>query len=129
MLMRAFSIVYRMPSVRRLLWRSWYQFLARRYRDRQWTFMNYGYRPPHGTAPLALHPEDEADRSCIQLYRLVAGAVDLTGRDVLELSSGRGGGASFVFRYLRPRTMVGIDVSPRAVAFSRARHAVPGLSF
>ena len=129
MLMRAFSIVYRMPSVRRLLWRSWYQFLARRYRDPRWTFMNYGYQPPHGVAPLALHPEDEADRSCIQLYVLVAGAVDLTGRDVLELSSGRGGGASFVFRYLRPRRMVGIDVSPLAVAFSRARHAAPGLSF
>lgn len=129
MLMRAFSIAYRMPSVRRLLWRSWYQFLARRYRDRRWTFMNYGYHPPHGMAPLALHPEDEADRSCIQLYGLVAGAADLTGRDVLELSSGRGGGASFVFRYLQPRRMVGIDVSPLAVAFSRARHAVPGLSF
>ena len=129
MLMRAFSIAYGMPPVRRLLWRSWYQFLARRYRDQRWTFMNYGYHPPQGMAPLALHPEDEADRSCIQLYRLVAGAVDLTGRDVLELSSGRGGGASFVFRYLRPRRMVGIDVSPLAVAFSRARHAVPGLSF
>jgi SAM-dependent methyltransferase len=129
MLMRAFSIAYRMPSVRRLLWRSWYQFLARRYRDQRWTFMNYGYHPPHGMAPLALQPEDEADRSCIQLYGLVAGAADLTGRDVLELSSGRGGGASFVFRYFQPRRMVGIDVSPLAVAFSRARHAVPGLSF
>ena len=91
--------------------------------------MNYGYHLLHGAALLALHPEDEAARPCIQLYRLVAGAVDLTGRDVLESSSGRGGGASFVFGYLQPRRMVGIDVSPRAVAFSRAGHGVPGLSF
>jgi len=126
---RLFSIVYRMPQVKRLLWRSWYEFLARRYRDRQWTFMNYGYRPAHGAAALALAPEDEPDRSCIQLYHLVASAVELTGREVLEVGSGRGGGASFVARYHRPSRVVGVDVSPRAVAFCRARHAVPGLSF
>jgi SAM-dependent methyltransferase len=126
---RVFSTFYRMPQVKRLLWRSWYDFLARSYRDRQWTFMNYGYRPPHGTAPLALAAEDEPDRSCIQLYHLVANAVDLTGREVLEIGSGRGGGASFVARHLHPRRMVGVDVSPLAVAYCRARHAVPALSF
>jgi len=126
---RVASIAYRIPSVKRLLWRSWYQFLARQYRDRQWTFMNYGHRSPHGTAALALAPEDEADRSCIQLYKVVAGGVDLTGREVLEVGSGRGGGASFVARYLRPRRVVGVDVSPLSVAFSRGRHAAPGLSF
>ena len=129
MFARAFSIAYRIPSVKRLLWRSWYDLLARRYRDRHWTFMNYGHRPPHGTAPLALAPEDEPDRSCIQLYHLVASAVDLTGREVLEVGSGRGGGASFVARYLRPSRVVGVDVSPLSVAFCRARHAAPGLSF
>jgi ubiquinone/menaquinone biosynthesis C-methylase UbiE len=129
MLARTFSVAYRIPRVKRLLWRAWYQFLARRYQDRRWTFMNYGYRPPHGTSPLALAPEDEPDRSCIQLYHLVTEAVDLTGREVLEVGSGRGGGASFVARYLRPRRMVGVDLSPKAVALCRARHAVPELSF
>lgn len=126
---RLVSIVYRMPPVKRWLWRAGYGFLARRYRDRQWTFMNYGHRPPHGTAPLVLAPEDEPDRSCIQLYHLVAGAVDLTGREVLEVGSGRGGGASFVARYLRPSRVVGVDVAPKAVSFCRERHAAPGLSF
>jgi ubiquinone/menaquinone biosynthesis C-methylase UbiE len=126
---RALSLVYHTPWVKRLLWRSVYDFLARRYRDQRWTFMNYGYRPPHGTLPLALAPEDEPDRSCIELYNLVAGAVDLTAREVLEVGSGRGGGASFVARYHRPRRLVGVDISPQAVALCRARHAVPGLSF
>jgi ubiquinone/menaquinone biosynthesis C-methylase UbiE len=115
--------------VKRFLWRTSYDFLARRYRDDRWTFMNYGYRPPHETSSLALAPEDEPDRSCIQLYHLVAGAVDLTGQEVLEVGSGRGGGTSFVARHLRPRRIVGVDVSPQAVAFSRARHTAPGLSF
>jgi SAM-dependent methyltransferase len=126
---RVVSIAYRVPSIKRLLWRSWYDFLARRYRDWQWTFMNYGHRSPNGTAPLALTPEDEPDRSCIQLYEAVAGAVDLTGREVLEVGSGRGGGASFVARYLRPSRVVGVDVSPQSIAFCRGRHVVPGLSF
>ena len=92
LVLRVVSIAYRIPSVKRLLWRSWYEFLARFYRDRQWTFMNYGHRSPHGVPPLALTVEDEADRSCIQLYQVVARAVDLTGREVLEVGSGRGGG-------------------------------------
>ncbi|PWT77315.1 MAG: class I SAM-dependent methyltransferase [Proteobacteria bacterium] len=120
---------YRVPTVRRFLWRGWYQFLARWYPDTQWTFMNYGHRPTHGAMPFALAPEDEADRSCIQLYQLVAGSVDLAGREVLEVGSGRGGGASFVARYLRPSRVVGVDLSPLAVAFCRARHRLPGLSF
>jgi len=120
---------YRFPAVRRFLWRGWYQFLARQYPDRKWTFMNYGHRPTHGALPLALAVEDEADRSCIQLYQIVAGAVDLTGREVLEVGSGRGGGASFVARYLWPNRVVGVDLSPLAVAFCRARHRAPGLSF
>jgi len=126
---RALTLVYETPWVKRLLWRSVYDFLARRYRDQQWTFMNYGYRPPHDKAPMALEPEDESDRSCIELYHLVAGAVEPTGKELLEVGSGRGGGASFVARYLRPRRVVGIDVSPEVVALCRSRHVVPGLSF
>ena len=129
MLAHAVSIAYRVPLVKRLLWRAGYDFLSRRYRDQRWTFMNYGYRPPYGTAPLALATGDEPDRSCIQLYRLVAGAVELTGREVLEVGSGRGGGASFVARHFRPHRIVGVDVSPHAVAFCRERHVAPGLSF
>jgi ubiquinone/menaquinone biosynthesis C-methylase UbiE len=48
---------------------------------------------------------------------------------VLEIGCGRGGGASFVARYLKPRRLVAVDLSPRAVALCRARFDVPGLSF
>ncbi|HSZ81270.1 MAG TPA: methyltransferase domain-containing protein [Polyangia bacterium] len=125
---RAVSLASRRPTSKRWLWRGWYQFLAGRYRAPGWTFMNYGYRAPGG-APLALAPEDEPDRSFIQLYDTVAGAAPLAGRDVLEVGCGRGGGASFVARYHRPRGLVAVDLAPRAVALCRARFAIPGLSF
>ena len=131
---RLVSLATRSATGKRLLWSTWYQFLAARYRDPRWTFMNYGYRYPRmanvgdAVGP-SLAPTDEPDRSCIQLYHVVAGAVPLGGREVLEVGSGRGGGASYVARYLEPRRYVGIDLSPRAVALCRTRFDVPGLSF
>jgi len=135
LLARFVALATRTAAGKRLLWRTWYQFLAARYRDPSWTFMNYGYRSPAApaggetrTAPV-LDAADEPDRACIQLYDLVAGAGPLAGRDVLEVGCGRGGGAAYVARYLKPRRMVAVDLAPRAVALCRARFAVPALSF
>ena len=117
------------PLLRRLLWRWWYGRLAKRYTAGDWTFMNYGHVPPYGAA-LTLDAGDEPDRLCIQLYHRVASATDLAGREVLEVGSGRGGGASFLARYHRPARMTGADFSVQAVALSQQRHAaVPHLAF
>jgi SAM-dependent methyltransferase len=130
LLARAVSLASRLPVSKRLLWRGWYQFLAGRYRQPGWTFMNYGYREPtSGAPPRALEPADEPDRSFIQLYDAVVGGVTLEGRDLLEVGCGRGGGASFLARYHRPRRLVAVDVAPRAVALCRARFSVPAMSF
>ncbi len=117
------------PRLRRFLARRIYQFLAERYRLREWTFMNYGYVPDREADQPPLDAGDEPDRSSIQLYNHVASAVPLAGLDVVEIGSGRGGGASFVARYLHPRSMLGIDFSANAVAFCREVHSSPGLSF
>lgn len=126
MLARLFvTLTDRSPGMRRWLWQRWYQFLAR-YRVGEWTFMNYGFAD---SVKLELEPEDESNRYCAQLYHAVASAVPLAGKGVLEVGSGRGGGAAFVARYLKPATMLGVDYSPRAVNFSQARHKVENLSF
>jgi ubiquinone/menaquinone biosynthesis C-methylase UbiE len=94
-------------------------------------FLNYGYVPldGSGTAGLTLDPEDERDRFSIQLYFRVAGSRDLRGKDVLEIGCGRGGGASFIARYLHPASLTGVDLSDRAVRYCRRRHRVDGLKF
>lgn len=117
------------PRFKRFFWRQCYQFLAGRYSADYWTFMNYGYAPTKGDLPLSLNAEDESDRYFIELYYRVAGAIDLIGCEVMEVGSGRGGGASFVARYLYPTRMVGVDISDNAVALCRARHAVDTLTF
>lgn len=117
------------PLLRRLLWRWWYGRLAKQYTGGDWTFMNYGLVPPDGVA-LPLDTDDEPDRLCIQLYHRVASTTDLAGKEVLEVGSGRGGGASFIARYHRPQQITGADFSPQAVALSQKRHAaIANLSF
>jgi len=117
------------PPFKRLLWRRWYQYLAG-YRQADWRFMNYGYTAPGADEPeLPLQPEDEPNRYSIQLYHRVASAVPLAGLDVLEVGSGRGGGASFVKRYHQPRQLTGVDFSAKAVSFCQGQHRLEGLSF
>jgi ubiquinone/menaquinone biosynthesis C-methylase UbiE len=110
------------PFLRRLMWRWWYGRLAKRHTEAQWTFMNYGFAPKEGSQ-LALDAADEPDRHCIQLYHRVVSAAYLKGKTVLEVGSGRGGGASFVARYHEPASMTGLDFSEEAVALSTKRHA------
>jgi ubiquinone/menaquinone biosynthesis C-methylase UbiE len=110
--------------------RIWYAGVSVLDREADMVFMNYGWAAADGDArSLHLAPEDEPNRYCIQLYHRVAGAVDLAGRDVLEVGCGRGGGASFVMRYLKPRTLTGVDLTARAIAFCRKHYDTPGLTF
>jgi SAM-dependent methyltransferase len=127
-LARLVDVVHRSAAGRRLLWRGWYQFLAARYRDPRWTFMNYGYRSPTVPAP-RLDPSDEGDRACIQLYDVVARGAPIAGRELLEVGCGRGGGAAYVARAFEPRRLVGVDLSPRAIALCKNRFSQPNLTF
>ena len=90
--------------------------------------MNYGYSAPDADS-LPLASSDEPHRNWIQLYYPVAGAVDLKGCRVLEVGSGRGGGASFIKRYLLPDCVIGVDLSKTAVELCQRLHSVLGLEF
>ena len=110
----------------RLLLKYWYRYLTGLAKDASLIFLNYGFIDGNS---IHLQPADEANRLYIQLYHHVAGAIDMAGLDVMEVSCGHGGGASYVTRYLHPRTMVGVDRNPNAIEFCRNYHTVRGLSF
>ena len=91
-------------------------------------FFNFGYEEdPPMALPLAA--SDEPNRYCIQLYHLTASQVDLTGKRVLEVSCGAGGGASYTVRTLHPASYTGLDLNPASIEFCRKRHNLPGLDF
>ena len=115
-------------TLRKAVWKLWYPFLTRRLHEEGVIFLNYAYEtePPLGI-PLA--PEEEPDRACIQLYHHVGAQADLGGKEVLEVSCGHGGGASYLARTFRPAAYTGLDLNPTGIAFCKKRHQVDGLDF
>jgi hypothetical protein len=80
---RIFIALCGVPGFKKLLWRTWYDYLARSQRLPEWTFMNYGYAADGAnTCVLDLDAHDEPDRNWIQLYHHVAGGIDLQGAAV-----------------------------------------------
>lgn len=118
------------PLLRHRLWRWWYDLLARSDSDGDLLLMNYGYVPPlENQQYLELDWADEPFRYPLQLYDHVVSRIDLAEKDVLEVGCGRGGGAAFLAARYKPLSLIGIDLSPVAVARCRAKHQAPGLSF
>ena len=117
-----------MPAFKQLFWKIWYGYLTGRIGDDPVTFLNYGYIPPEGET-LALQPEDEPNRTAIQLYHHVASGADLTDKHVLEVSCGHGGGASFIKRYHKPKTYTAIDQNPKAIERNHKTHGALGIDF
>jgi len=110
------------------LWSRWYRYVEKVIDDKPIWFMNYGFAPADGSR-IALRPEDEPDRTSIQLYDVVTRSAELAGRDVLEVSCGRGGGARFLKTYRNPRSLTGLDRTEKAVAFCSRRHRRLGARF
>ena len=117
------------PSfLRRPMWRIWHNLISKFDKKNEVTFMNYGYVFDESDK-LNLLEKDESNRYCINLYHRVANQVDLTDKDVLEVGSGRGGGASYIKRYLGPKTYTAVDISSNVIKFCQKTHQVEGLSF
>lgn len=110
------------------MWRKWYQFLASRYQRSDWRFMNYGFAESEAQ-DLVLESEDEQNKYFIQLYHHVACDMSMQNLEVLEVGSGRGGGADYVQRYLQPKMTTGLDFSSNAIKFCDKTYSVDGLSF
>ena len=116
------------PHAHAIFNRYWYRLNSRYFSNDDTVFMNWGYEEdPPMALPLA--ESDEPNRYSIQLYHRVATQVDLTGKRVLEVSCGHGGGASYLMRTLGPASYTGLDLNPVGLDFCRRKHQLPGLDF
>jgi ubiquinone/menaquinone biosynthesis C-methylase UbiE len=109
-------------------WRSFYGMLAglTRGRDIEFTCMNWGYHEEGATWPEGLGVEHFSK----QLYLALIRGVDLSGRRIAEISSGRGGGLATVHQHAGPAASHGVDITPGNVELCTGRFgAVPGLDF
>ena len=112
---RIFAIILKLsPSwLQNKLWQWWYQKLSKSHIKQDFRFMNYGYvdeKPPD------LESQDEPHRLFIQLYDMNLRNILLKNKQVLEVGSGRGGGASWIARSMQPASLIGVDFSSEAIS-------------
>lgn len=91
--------------------------------------MNFGYAPSDNEAFLKLNEEDEINRYPIQLYHYLASKTNLAGLHVLEVGSGRGGGAAFIKKYHQPKKITGLDIAENAVRLANEYFGAEGIDF
>jgi hypothetical protein len=113
------GLVYRIGSTStyKKIFRYFYPMMTRRLGQQDDVqFLNWGYEedPPLG---LPLDESDEPNRYSIQLYHQCATQADISGKKVLECSSGHGGGASYLTRTLKPASYTGLDFNAAGVEF------------
>jgi len=118
-------VVTTIPWLRKRGWRWFYQIFAT-VKPEDFSLMNYGYA---GTTQIELDGSEEQERYSFQLYHHVAGTTDHHDHEILEVGCGRGGGTSYIKKYLKPKKIVGLDLSENAVRLCNARHSADGLTF
>jgi SAM-dependent methyltransferase len=115
----------------RAMRRRWYetvsQAAALMFGD-AFTLMNLGY------AEVGAKGEEpaRAEQYPINLYRFMIGSIDnkcLSSSTILEVGSGRGGGANFLVETFRARKFIGLDLSQEATTFSRRHYQTANLEF
>ena len=100
-----------------LLTRALYEFAVSEEAIRRLPFLNLGYHPSPDEAAETITLTGELERfQCnLNLYTQALGAVRLRDRDVVEIGSGRGGGAAALVSHHQPRSYIAIDGSRKQV--------------
>ncbi|MCU0418609.1 MAG: class I SAM-dependent methyltransferase [Cyclobacteriaceae bacterium] len=106
-----------------------YEILAKYIPAEEWRFMNYGYVPTEAEPPLALPDDPTLQKYPLQMYHYLATQVDLRGKTVLEVGSGRGGGAHYIATHLQPASYTGLDLAQRAVDLANRLYQSANLRF
>lgn len=116
-----------MKELKNIFFKFWYWYLSAIDKNAEIIFMNYGYSKD--TNKIELEETDEKNRYSIQLYHLVATGVDITGKNILEVGCGRGGGLSYINRYLSPKSVTGIDLNKKAINFCNKKYSDEQIKF
>lgn len=92
-------------------------------------FLNYGYVSlGRGDESKVTVPDTVFNANSVRLAYEVIGATDLRGKRVLDVGCGRGGNAALMAEVFSTPVM-GVDLSPEAVAFNRRTHRDPNVRF
>lgn len=99
--------------------------------DDPFPFMNFGYLDPRRGAAEEPDPEcpEIAEQLSINLYEKVLEGVELAGGTVVEVGSGRGGGAAHVAVKDPTARVTAVDRSHELIRLCESSYSLPNLSF
>jgi len=123
------SVLKRYAWFKRLSSKLIYESLAKRIQESKWHYMNYGYVPGPDEQPIVHEGDAKLQRTALQMYHYLAAKVGLENKQVLEVGSGRGGGAKYLAGAMKPASYVGMDLAQSAVDLSNKMHQLPNLKF
>lgn len=126
LLIKAFK---RFAWFKRLNAKVTYELLAKRISAEDWQFMNYGYMPNENEPPVTLPDDPKIQKYPMQMYHYLAAKAPIRGKQVLEVGSGRGGGARYVAGSFQPASYTGMDIAQSAVDLANRIHVLPNLRF
>jgi ubiquinone/menaquinone biosynthesis C-methylase UbiE len=109
--------------------RDFYDEVAERLPNPQLIFLNYGYAEASSEPCLWIAPSDRDHKYHLNLVKHVMSGMELAGRTVLEVGSGRGGNCYYMSRYTRAERIYGVDLCEANVQFCRAVHRLPNVVF
>jgi len=109
--------------------RDFYDKVAEKLPSPQFIFLNYGYAEPSSESSLWIAPADQRHQYHLNLVKHVMAGVELTGRTVLEVGSGRGGNCYYFSRYTPAKKIYGIDRCEANVRFCATVHHLPNATF
>lgn len=115
-------------SIYKRVWRFWYPLMTHKLGTDEVMFINWAYEEDPPMA-LPLEASDEPNRAHINLYHRTATQVNLSGKRILEVSCGHGGGASYLTRTLHPASYTGLDLNAAGIKLCQKLHQLPGLEF
>lgn len=110
-----------------VFFRFWYKVVCMVDKKSQVTFMNYGYSAKGHE--IALEPADMPNLYSAKLYNYLLSQIDINGKDLLEVGCGRGGGLSYVNRYLKPASATGVDLNDKAIDFCKSHYSDQKMNF
>ena len=114
MITKLLKIIFRnFPKIKGIIWKKWYTYLGSKVITTELKFMSYGYFSKNFHPKLSNH--DEKERYPIHLYHYLCSKINLYNLTILEVGSGRGGGADYTSRTFQPKEMYAVDISKSAI--------------
>jgi SAM-dependent methyltransferase len=106
-----------------------YELLAKKVPATDWHFMNYGYVPNESEKTIPIPEKVSIQIYPLQMYHYLAAKTSLEGLQVLEVGSGRGGGARHIADFYKPAYYTAMDLAQSAVDLANRIHVLPNLKF